>query len=50
MADIDDGDEFLVTWRRGEQVVGVVSMDYDKRAATVDVTVDGRYVATIDVR
>ena len=50
MADMEDGSAFVVTWRRGEQVVGVVSMDYDKRAATVDVTVDGRYVATIDVR
>jgi len=36
MADMEDGSAFVVTWRRGEQVVGVVSMVYDRERAAFE--------------
>ena len=50
MADMEDGSAFVVTWRRGEQVLGVVSMVYDRERAAVEVSVGGKPCATLDVR
>ena len=50
MPDITDGNEYRVTWQRGDAVVAVVSMVYDDGNDTIDVSVDDRHVATLDVR